>query len=123
MSITMQSAVSVSAAALVAAVLLGCEAPVSAPSASPTVGAVDCARVLEMTPAEAAEYLAGQGWTVSWRLETTTDAGPFAEVVSEAPDGVVTDVVVEGDEVIVFVTPADDPLLEQIPAGQRCPDR
>ena len=95
-----------------------CSPAPSAPAAS--VAAVDCREVLEMSPPEAADYLAAHGLSVSWRVEMTTEEGPMAEVVTTTPTGVITDVLVEGTEAIVFVTPADDPLLHEAAIGQNC---
>ena len=99
--------------------LIACTPAPSAPSR--TLATVDCGEVVGMTPEEAGVYLAERGYSVSWRLERTTEAGPVAEVVSTAPEGVITDMLVEDGEAIVFVTPADDPLLAEIPVGQGCP--
>lgn len=65
-------------------------------------------------------YLQTAGYRVSWRLERTAENGPVSEVVDGPPRGVITDVVFEDAEAIVFVMPGDDPLLEEIPVGQAC---
>ncbi len=117
----MLRAASVQVVVVLAAALVGCEAPPGV-SPSPTTGReIDCHTVLEMTPAEAEAYVTAQGFTVSWRYETTTEDGPFAEIVTGTPDGVITEVVTEGNQVIIFVTPPDDPLLDERPIGQECP--
>lgn len=87
-------------------------------------GPLHCSGILQMTPKEAELTLLKLGYKLSWRLDRTT--GPntgFAEAMARAPDGVIH---VEGlagsdGELIMFVSPADDPMAKPIPFPSDCP--
>ena len=96
-----------------------------APPASPrtVTEAIDCAVILDMTPEEAERHLRERGYAIAWRHEETTDDGLVAEPATDPPDGVITDVVVDGSEVFVFVMSPDDPAFGDHPIGAGCLER
>lgn len=94
--------------------------PVATPT-PPSARDLDCETVVGMTPEEAADHLEDQGWTVSWRREATTEEGVVSTVATDPPAGVITDVTEDGGVAIVFVTPSDDPFLDEVDIGAGCP--
>jgi hypothetical protein len=88
-------------------------------------GPLHCSGILQMTPQEAEAALLKLGYSVSWRLDTTT--GPntgFAQPMSRAPDGVIHEEPVPGSngELIVFVAPNGDPRAQPLPVPADCPN-
>jgi hypothetical protein len=76
--------------------------------------------IADLPPADAAAALDEMGIAVSWRFETTTSVDPGGghsvgntEVVSEAPDGVITSIAPASAKLVyVFVSPPDDYLAQ-----------
>jgi hypothetical protein len=87
-------------------------------------GALHCSGILQMTPTQAEIELSSFGYSLSWRLDTTT--GPnmgFAEAHKHAPAGVIIDEPLPGSngELIVFVAPFGDERAVPIPFPDDCP--
>ncbi len=105
------------------ALLVGCDetpAP-SATAPSESTGTADCSHWIGMTAAAVAEEL--REFSISWRLERTDpETGPVSEVVADPPEGSVTNVAVADGEIIVFVSPVDDPLQEFAASSLSCPE-
>ena len=87
-------------------------------------GPLHCSGILQMTPQEAEATLLKLGYSLSWRLQTTT--GPntgFSQPMSRAPDGVINEEPLPGSngELIVFVAPKGDPRASPIQFPADCP--
>jgi hypothetical protein len=81
-------------------------------------GELHCSGILQMTPKEAEAVLLKLGYSLSWRLETTT--GPntgFASIVRDAPAGVIHTEGLAGSDgdLIMFVAPFGDKRANPVP--------
>jgi hypothetical protein len=87
-------------------------------------GELHCSGILQMTPKEAEAVLLKLGYSLSWRLETTT--GPntgFASIVRDAPAGVIHTEGLAGSDgdLIMFVAPFGDKRANPVPFPADCP--
>jgi len=102
----------------------GIELPANAKPFAPG-GVLHCLGILQLPPKQAEAVLTSLGYSLSWRLQTTT--GPnmgYAEPMARAPDGVIIDegAIGSSGELILFVAPfGDDKADEPVPAPADCP--
>ena len=87
-------------------------------------GRLHCLGILQLPPKQAEAVLSSLGYSLSWRLLTTT--GPnmgSGETMARAPDGVITEEGLPGmsGELIMFAAPFADPLAKPLPAPADCP--
>jgi hypothetical protein len=89
-------------------------------------GSLRCSGILQRSPKDAEAALIALGYSLSWRLETTTGpATGFAQPMARAPEGVITrePVIGRDGELILFVSPVDDPKGVALPFPADCPPR
>lgn len=107
-------------ALLVALVAPGCGVPTDAPQTQEGVD-LRCEGMIGLPPSRINEELATAGLAITWRYEHTTAEGSIvSDVVTSVPAGVVTDVILNGNQAIVVVVPEGDPALADAPEEFSC---
>jgi len=111
-------------AAVVAAGIVSAGCSVREPSPPPTTRAteatadagnagtnsVKCDSLLDAAPDEAGRALEEAGYAISWRLvQTKSDGTTSADVETSPPPGRIVDIILEGDQAVVFVAAEEDP--------------
>lgn len=87
---------------------LGTEAQAGLSSNVPN--SVDCESIADAAPERAGEVLEEAGYTVSWRsVQTASDGTTIADVETSAPPGRIVDIILDGDQAIIFVADSEDP--------------
>lgn len=73
-------------------------------------GFVDCDSLVDAAPAEAGAALEDEGYSVSWRsVQTASDGTAVADVEASIPPGRIVDIIIEGNQAVVFVADSEDP--------------
>lgn len=71
---------------------------------------VDCDSLVDAAPAEAGDALEDEGYSVSWRsVQTASDGTAVADVEASIPPGRIVDIIIEGNQAVVFVADSEDP--------------